>query len=91
MRGVRTISYQLPAYSPRDPGLLHDVGRGHVVAPDVVLPLLKPDHPAQHVAGVDADPHVDLDAGSGPDPADGGDHGESHPHNVHCVVWPGDW
>ena len=80
-----------PSVSPRHASLLHDVGRRHVVAPHVVLPLLETDHAAQHVASVNTDPHVHLDPGGRSDGADGGDHGESHPHNVHRVVWSGDW
>ena len=75
---------------PREPGLLHDVGGGDVVAPDVVLPLLQADHAAQHVAGVDPDPHVHLDPRALPHRPHGGDHGESHPHDVDGVVRSGD-
>ena len=80
---------------PREAGLLHDVGGGHVVAPHVVLPLLQPDHAAQHVAGVDPDPHVHLHVTChtchvarahlhtrhAPHRPDGRDHGETHPED----------
>ena len=75
---------------PREAGLLHDVGGGHVVAPHVVLPFLETNHTAQHVASVNTDPHVHLHPRGRPDAADGGDHGEAHPDHVDCVVWPGD-
>ena len=76
--------------SPRHSSLLHDVGRGHVVTPHVVLPLLQTDHTAQDVPSVDTDPHVHLHPRARPHASDSGDHGEPHPHHVHCVVWPGD-
>ena len=37
------------------------VGERDVVRPHVVLPLVQPQHAAQHVAAVDADPHVHVE------------------------------
>ena len=48
---------------PRQPAWFHPVGQGHVVAPDVELPLPESDDPAEDVSGVNADPHVDVGVG----------------------------
>lgn len=49
-----------PRCSPRDAPALHVVGQGDVIGPDVELPLSQAEHAAQHGAGVDADPHVQI-------------------------------
>ena len=48
---------------PRQPAWFHPVGQGHVVAPDVELPLPESDDPAEDVSGVNADPHVHVGVG----------------------------
>lgn len=50
-------------HSPRHAAALHVVGQRHVVAPHVELPLAQAQHAAQHVAGVNADAHVHIEAG----------------------------
>ena len=45
---------------PRDASSLQHVGDAHVPGPDVKLPLLQAQHPAQHRARVDPDPHVHV-------------------------------
>lgn len=54
LRGGREASY-VPSLSRR----LHVVGDGHVLGPDVILPLFQPNDARQDVTGVDANPHVD--------------------------------
>jgi len=39
------------------------VRQGHIIAPDVELPLPQTEHPAQHVPRVNAYPHIDVEAG----------------------------
>lgn len=48
------------APSPRDASGLQLVGDVHVPGPDVKLPLPESQNAAQHRAGVDPDPHVDV-------------------------------
>lgn len=41
----------------------HMVCQGHVITPNVELPFPQSQYTAQHVASVDADPHVHIEAG----------------------------
>jgi hypothetical protein len=48
--------------SPRDAAWLHVVGQGDIITPDVKLPLAQPQDPTEHVASVNAYPHVHIEA-----------------------------
>ena len=65
---------------------LHVVGKGHVVAPHVILPLAQPEHSTQHAAAVDPHPHIDVDPGDFSDKSDGFDHVDPKLHAALGVV-----
>ena len=45
-------------YPPWHTSLLHEVGKIHVGAPDVVLPLATADDAAENISGIHSDPDV---------------------------------
>ena len=53
--------------SPRKSSALHVVGECDVIGPDVELPLPESEDAAVNPAGVNPDPHVDVDPGHLPD------------------------
>jgi hypothetical protein len=49
-------------YLPRNTSRFHVVGQGDIVGPDVELPLAQSQHAAQHVARVNSNSHVNVEA-----------------------------
>jgi hypothetical protein len=74
----------LPGYA----AALEVVGQGHVVGPDVELPLAQPEDAAEDRAAVDADPHVEVDLGRVAHVPDGLYHVEAHLHAAMSVIGP---
>ena len=58
---MRQIMCNSRDHSPRLAPGLHVVGQGHVVAPDIILPLAETENPTEDAAAVDPNPHVQLD------------------------------
>lgn len=54
--------YSSITYLPRLSGRLHSVGDSDVLGPDVKVPFLCANNARENVAGMDADPHIDVDA-----------------------------
>ena len=67
---VKTLFSKVPSlshyssitYLPRLSGRLHSVGDSDVLGPDVKMPFLCANNARENVAGMDADPHIDVDA-----------------------------
>ena len=55
-REILLLKSSLPGYTTG----LHVVGEGHVVGPDVVLPLAEAEHAAQHPPRVQTHAHVQV-------------------------------
>ena len=48
---------------PRHTSLLHVVGSGHVITPDIILPFLKTNNTAENIARMNPNPHVSIHTG----------------------------
>ena len=67
---VKTLFSKVPSlshyssitYLPRLSGCLHSIGDSDVLGPDVKVPFLCANNARENVAGMDADPHIDVDA-----------------------------
>lgn len=60
------MSVDLPWYATT----LHVIGESDIITPDIVLPLAKSNHATQDVAGVNANPHVNVETGGSPHSSD---------------------